>query len=387
MHTVLTKFVVLFSCLKIYVISQFYVAFASTVFVPAWTDMGATQLLQSKLHPDTCKRNLIKDRCQIVGKLGFGASSTAWLARDIDYRRYVTLKIFINSTSMGQQLDDELKMYKRMERASKPHPGRDAVRSLLDSFDVDGPEEKRRCLVHPPLWESVLTFLHRNPVPRPPSPALAFVLQRLFLTLDYLHTECQIIHADIKTNNIMFSITDDSVFIDSEERELQAPCPRKDLDGRTIYVSQELRMPKGWGPPALCDFGSAMPGGIEHSEDIQPNIYRAPEIWDVFEAESLFTGHDTEFLTYRSRSHLAEIISLLGPLLRSLLAQGKVSNKFFSDEGDFCAAIPLQDRIPPEERETTLEGQGKARFLRQVRKMLQWEPGKRSSAKELEGDE
>jgi hypothetical protein len=96
---------------------------------------------------------------------------------------------------MGQQLDDELQMYKRIERGSKNHPGRSAVRSLLDSFDIDGPEDKHRCLVHPPLWESVLTFLHRNPVRRLPVPVLAFVLKRLFLALDYLHTECQIIHA------------------------------------------------------------------------------------------------------------------------------------------------------------------------------------------------
>lgn len=96
---------------------------------------------------------------------------------------------------MGHQLDDELNIYKCIERGSKNHPGRSAVRSLLDSFNVDGPEDKHRCLVHPPLWESVLTFLHRNPVRRLPAPVLAFVLQRLFLALDYLHTECQIIHA------------------------------------------------------------------------------------------------------------------------------------------------------------------------------------------------
>lgn len=86
-------------------------------------------------------------------------------------------------------------MYKRMERDSKNHPGRSAVRTLLDSFDLDGPEGQHRCLVHPPLWESVLTFLHRNPVRRLPLPVLAFVLYRLFLALDFLHTECQIIHA------------------------------------------------------------------------------------------------------------------------------------------------------------------------------------------------
>lgn len=147
-----------------------------------------------------------RDQYQVVGKLGFGASSTVWLARDMRYdfwpsvlfyayaiqshRRYVALKIYINSAAMGQQLDDELKMYKCMEKASNKYPGRNAVRTLLDSFNINGPEGEYCCLVHPPLWESVLTFLHWNLIWRLPSLVLAFVLQRLFLALDYLHMEC-----------------------------------------------------------------------------------------------------------------------------------------------------------------------------------------------------
>lgn len=95
---------------------------------------------------------------------------------------------------MGQQQDDELKIYKRIEGATRKHPGRKYVRSLLDSFDVSGPEDKHRCLVHPPLWESVLDFLFRNPIHRLPTPMLAVTLHRLFLALDYLHTECKVIH-------------------------------------------------------------------------------------------------------------------------------------------------------------------------------------------------
>lgn len=41
---------------------------------------------------------------------------------------------------MGQQPDDELKIYRRIEEAPRKHPGRKYVSSLLDSFDVSGPE-------------------------------------------------------------------------------------------------------------------------------------------------------------------------------------------------------------------------------------------------------
>lgn len=76
----------------------------------------------------------------------------------------------------------------------------------------------------------------------------------------------------------MFSINDNSVFRSFEEDELQNPCPRKILEGRTIYTSRALNTPKEIGAPVLCDFSSAVLGTTEHSEDVQPNIYRAPEV-------------------------------------------------------------------------------------------------------------
>lgn len=78
----------------------------------------------------------------------------------------------------------------------------------------------------------------------------------------------------------MLGINDDSVFRDFEERELQRPVPRKAVDpnGRIIYMSQDLRMPKPVGAPVLCDFGSAVFGSQSHKEFVQPDIYRAPEV-------------------------------------------------------------------------------------------------------------
>ncbi|OJJ98119.1 hypothetical protein ASPACDRAFT_53601 [Aspergillus aculeatus ATCC 16872] len=319
----------------------------------------------SRYYP-TRVGEVLKNQYQIVGKLGFGTSSTVWLARDMNYRRYVTLKIYITAASIGQHLNDEFNMYQRIERGSRNHPGRGAIRPLLDSFDINGPHDKHRCLVHPPLWESALTFLYRNPVRRLPVPVLASILKRLCLALDYLHTECQIIHTDIKADNIMFGVGDESVFRGLVKEELENPSPRKELDGRTTYVSRELGLPGEWGAPVLCDFGSAVPGDVEHLEDIQPDIYRAPEIWNVYEGGSL--------------AHLAEIVCLHGPPPPSLLARGRLKYKFFSDEGKVISVVISS-------METTLEGQEKADFLRLVRKMLQWDPAQRSSARELLEDE
>lgn len=84
---------------------------------------------------------------------------------------------------------------------------------------------------------------------------------------------------DIKADNIMFGIDDnDAVFAKFEQDELQNPCPRKVLPDRTIYTSRDLGMPRQVGAPVLCDFGSAVSGEMEHLEDVQPNVYRAPEV-------------------------------------------------------------------------------------------------------------
>jgi hypothetical protein len=55
--------------------------------------------------------------------------------------------------------------------------------------------------------------------------------------------------------------------------------------------------------------------------------------------------------------------------------------------GDLRAGELVGESIPLEQKETSLEGEEKEMFLRLVRKMLQWEPEKRSSAMELEQDE
>lgn len=178
---------------------------------PNFVRIPPTHLVEEETTPDyvasryypTRIGQVLQNRYQVVGKLGFGVTSTVWLARDLTGYRHVTLKIFVNSAAMGQQLDDEYTMYRRLERGSNKHPGRVCVRSLLDSFDLNGPEGPHRCLVHPPLWDSLDTFLRRNPVMRLPVPILALVLRHLFLALDFLHTECQVIH----TGMYLFSVT------------------------------------------------------------------------------------------------------------------------------------------------------------------------------------
>lgn len=132
------------------------------------------------------------------------------------------------------------------------------------------------------------------------------------------------------------------------------------------------------------------------------------QIRALFEGGHLFTGRDPVLRTYKSRAHLAEMISLLGPPPPNFLARGRLTHKFFSNKGkcdqilvpvhnntidtsaclgDFSTDISIPTRTTLGQRESRLEGEDKALFLRLMMKMLQWEPEKRTSVAELAYDE
>lgn len=109
-------------------------------------------------------------------------------------RRHVALKVFIRSQALGENLENEMAMFKRVEQRQSDHPGRDAVRTLLDSFEVSGPDGDHLILAHPPLGRSIEGVIRRTNPRRLPLAGLRYVLKELFLALEYLHKECNIIH-------------------------------------------------------------------------------------------------------------------------------------------------------------------------------------------------
>ncbi|KAG6835511.1 hypothetical protein H0H93_000695 [Arthromyces matolae] len=159
--------------------------------------------------------------------------------------------------------------------------------------------------------------------------------------------------------NIMLGVIDDTIFKQFEKAELNLPSPRKELeDGRIIYVSRPLEMPETPGLPVLCDFGSAAWGEETHTGNVQPKLYRSPEIWDLFEGGHLFDARDPEHDAYRTRAHLCEMITLMGPPPPEFLARSTLRSKFFTEQGEFInAGLEVLPRMSLAEVETTLEAE------------------------------
>lgn len=79
----------------------------------------------------------------------------------------------------------------------------------------------------------------------------------------------------------MFSVGDDSIFKDYEDAENSNPSQSKIVNkSRRLYASRSFRKPHNhaYGDPLLCDFGEARIGTENTHVDIQPEVYKAPEV-------------------------------------------------------------------------------------------------------------
>lgn len=233
---------------------------------------------------------IFSDQYQVLGKLGFGISSTVWLAKDLkwehrprscnldtDFRRahrHVTLKIYTRESDNN----DEFRILKRLSEANNKHKGYAHVRAAHDKFQINREGGDHFALVLKPTWESFKDLLLRNPSRRFTPALLKAGLMQIFQALDYLHNECHIVHTDIKADNILQSIEDPSILEAFTQAELKQPSPRKVIDEYTVYASRSLDLPKSFGNSVLSDFGSAVAGDEQHDHDIQPDVYRSPEV-------------------------------------------------------------------------------------------------------------
>ncbi|KAL6708013.1 hypothetical protein ACN47E_003447 [Coniothyrium glycines] len=358
---------------------------------------------------------VVNQRYQLATKLGFGASSTVWLARDLfqwrwNAARYVTLKIHsCNPEKRGAK--NELAIAKLISQTSSNHQGKQFFRGLLDSFPIQRPdstENSHLALIYEPFREPLWLVKTRFPGGTIPVFIMKVLLQEILQGLDFLHTKCRTVHADIKTDNIMAGLEELSILEKSAQDEYDNPLPQAIRTDRTIYLSRNqfgpiLNIPKALGRIAITDYGFSVQGDGPHYGPIQAEPLRAPEVildagwtysadiwslgvmlWDLFGKQSLFHQLDVE-AEYNDELHLACITALLGPPPAALLQRGRRTSLFYDSNGqlqyagtkpslDFTSST---DPVPDEDKET---------LIKFAKRMLVWDPKERSTAKELLGD-
>ncbi|OBT78090.1 hypothetical protein VF21_03118 [Pseudogymnoascus sp. 05NY08] len=301
---------------------------------------------------------------KIIGKLGYRRDSTVWLCLALSDNTFYTIKI-VTKDNGGRR---EAEIYEHIQAFDSEHLGRMSI----DEFQQTFPDGQYPNIILKPL--------------------LRYLLQ----TLDFLHLEAGVIHADIQAWNILLSLESPPPVLDFVAAEKEHPSARKIInEHRSIYVSRSLphRFPPG--APVLCDFGHAIKGspGEKHTGVIQPLPYRAPEVilgvewgaeadiwnlgaltWQLAFGCLLFTGTTEE-------EQLAAMIACLGAppaeFVRRCREEGEGAQYFEVDgvcSGNEITPNPIDDILEEPEVEA---------FVDLLKRMLAWVPEERQTAAEL----
>ncbi|KAI4529016.1 kinase-like protein [Schizophyllum commune Loenen D] len=188
-------------------------------------------------------------RYRVVRKLGWGHFSTVWLVKDTQTKCHSALKVVKSAGRYAETARDEIKLLSRVASVSPSHPGREHIVSFLDSFTHQGPEASHICIVFEPLGENLLALIERNKKKGVPRALVKIIARQALLGLQYLHDECDLVHTDIKPENILISIPDVEAHIQSElcqsptptSRRVGVPHPTKSRAGVTIPTAQRPR--------------------------------------------------------------------------------------------------------------------------------------------------
>ncbi|KAF2452533.1 kinase-like domain-containing protein [Lineolata rhizophorae] len=253
-----------------------------------------------------------------------------WLCRDLRiHHKYVALKIYINRFKYHR----ELPIYEEINNLQTTHEGR-----------------------NPKLIRQTLRYILTG---------LQFCTRKS--------------ESYTLPSNMLLGIHDDSVLAKFEQYETENPCPRKELDGHTIYLSRPMPLTKG--EPSIIDLSEARFGESKHIDRIMPSVYRAPEVirglpwsypvdiwgfgmalWDLFQPKHLFRPQVSGG-PYSEAHHLAEMISIMAPPPLDFLRQcGEKADQYWDKNGTWKNLAPIPD-TSLERMDQRLEGEEKQRFI------------------------
>lgn len=177
---------------------------------------------------DTFKSGRYRALC----RLGCGHFSTVWLCHDIYAKRrqplcetaesagensssseprgcVVALKIQKSSPSYSDAARDEIKLLEAVR--DQDHDGMGRTVTLLDHFDHYGAHGLHVCLVFEVMGGSLLHLIKRFNFRGIPLPLVRRLSRELLEGLDFLHNRGRVIHTDLKPENVLLEISQDTL--------------------------------------------------------------------------------------------------------------------------------------------------------------------------------
>uniref|UniRef100_A0AAQ4RLD1 non-specific serine/threonine protein kinase n=1 Tax=Gasterosteus aculeatus aculeatus TaxID=481459 RepID=A0AAQ4RLD1_GASAC len=150
--------------------------------------------------------DLYSGKYHVIRKLGWGHFSTVWLSWDIQVKRFVAMKVVKSAEHYTETAVDEIKLLRSVRNSDPNDPNREMVVQMVDDFKISGINGTHVCMVFEVLGHHLLKWIIKSNYQGLPLPCVKSIIRQVLQGLDYLHTKCQIIHTDIKPENILMSV-------------------------------------------------------------------------------------------------------------------------------------------------------------------------------------
>ncbi|GBE83460.1 hypothetical protein SCP_0505090 [Sparassis crispa] len=359
----------------------------------------------------------LNDRYKIVRKVGTGVFSDTWLVQDEkpDIGKYHAAKILTRDATRRHESGEsqELQFLKKIAECEDI----DGLPVLRDDFVISGPRGDHMCFIMDLLSTNVSSLRLQSPTKSLPSYLVKNIISLTLQGLMQLHS-LDIIHTDVKTDNIMVGgVGDDArieTFLTSEPVAVEGEF---ELDGEKYPLCRPQPIPHqfSWNSSphhaeiitiTLIGLGQAQWAGKQPTVDqfSAPSL-RAPEIilqssfgpkldiWSIgcitFELLTgrwLFNPEEGEDWTVED-DHLAKMMELTGESFTpEVLQHARRRQDFFDDSGKLLRI----SEVFPGSLESAL---GNYKILDEkdikpaaefIRSCLHLDPSKRPSAEELQ---
>lgn len=330
------------------------------------------------------------DKYSVESKLGWGHFSTVWKSRDGDNDRMVALKVVKSAVHYTEAALDEIEILKILYR--QKGKGKHHIITLLDHFYHRGPNGTHICMVFEPLQMSLLDLIKSYHYKGIPLVKVKRITKQILLGLDFIHSQCRVIHTDLKPENILIAGESYAFNEYLPVYKNATPAPLK----RTKRRSYEDPLVK------IVDFGSACFIHRHYTNDIQTRQYRSIEtilgsnystpvdMWSlgciVFElatGDLLFEPQPGDHYD-KSDDHLAQFIETLGPIPKRVALSGTKSSHFFKSDGTLRRITKfhfwsLKDVLIRKYKWQAEEADQMAKF---ILPLLDYDPLRRATARE-----